>query len=172
LRQADKSQHARGELACHVIKTEGVIIERWDQRKDGRPGICRPQHIAEMDLIKGCLAQAKDQRAFLLEGDVGGPLDQMCARAISDAAERPHATRDHHHGVGGVGAAGDAGANVCVGLLMDFAAALAEDLADEVATAAQVELFGHDAKRAVGGYEVDGSDAPITFHAEQEMFEK
>lgn len=96
----------------------------------------------------------------------------MYARAIGDAAERSHATRDHHHGVGGVGAAGDASANVCVGLLMNFAAALAKDLADEVAAASQVELFGHDAKRAIGGYEVDGSDALITFNAEQEMFEE
>jgi hypothetical protein len=46
---------------------------------------------------------------------------------------------------------------------MNFAGGFAENLADQIAAAAEREFFGHDAQGAVGGDEVHGMNAGIAF---------
>ena len=46
---------------------------------------------------------------------------------------------------------------------MNLAGGLAQNLADQVAAAAEAEFFGHDAQGAVGGDEVHGMDARVAF---------
>src|SRR5258705_9604360 len=46
---------------------------------------------------------------------------------------------------------------------------MTQNLADEVAAAAQAELLSHDAQGAVRGDEVDGLDALIAFHRQQQL---
>ena len=57
---------------------------------------------------------------------------------------------------------------------MDFAGCrlAAQDLADQVAAAAQAEFLGHDAQGAVGGDEIDGLDARVALHRQQKVLEK
>jgi hypothetical protein len=92
--------------------------------------------------------------------------------AIGDTGERPHATRDNDHGIGGVRPAGYVRADIGVSLLLNCARGFADELANEVAASAQLQLFGHDAKRAVRGDEVHVSDTLVAFHGEKQMFEK
>ena len=63
--------------------------------------------------------------------------------------------------LGGVAAAGDVGSDVGFSVLLEFGAGSAEEFFGEVVAAAQVELFGEDAEGAVGGDEVDLSDALV-----------
>ncbi len=87
-------------------------------------------------------------------------------------ASVPDAAWNDDHGVGGIGTAGNVGADVGVGLRMNFAGGASEDLGDQVAAAAQSEFFGDHAQRAVGGDEVDGLDAFVAVHGEQQVAEK
>jgi hypothetical protein len=165
-------EHAIGELAGHNIQVGWTIVEGRDQGKDRRPGVGGPVHVANVDFVERRFAHAEHQRALLFKADVGGALDEVSADAVGDTAERPHAARDDDHGVRRVGAAGHVGTDIGVGLRMNLAAGFAGDLPDEVGAAAKLELFGHDAKRAVGGDEVDALNSRVAFDCQQEVFQK
>ena len=47
-----------------------------------------------------------------------------------------------------------------------------EHLADQIAPAAQTQLFRHDAQGAVGGDEVDGLYARVMIESQQQMARK
>ena len=74
-----------------------------------------------MDFVERRLANTKHQRAVLFQADIGGAFDQLGRDAVGNAGQRAHAARDHDHGVGGIRAAGDVGADIGIGLLLDFA---------------------------------------------------
>ncbi len=79
-----------------------------------------------MDAVEGRLAYAEDERAVLLEADIGGAVDEIRGEAVGDGGERSHGAGKNDHGVGGVAAAGDVGADVGVGVLAKFCAGCAE----------------------------------------------
>ena len=90
----------------------------------------------------------------------------LAMRASTDAAG------DHNHGIDRIRTAGDVGGNVRVGLLLNFARSLAQQLADKIAAAAKREFFGHHAQRAVRRDEVHGLDTLVTLDGKQKVLEK
>lgn len=49
LREADMRQDAAGELVRQLVKRGGTEIVGGDERKDGRPRICCPVHVANVN---------------------------------------------------------------------------------------------------------------------------
>jgi len=114
-----------------------------------------------VDAVEGRLADAEDEAAIFFEADVGGAVDEVGGEAGCDARERAHGAGKDDHRVGGVTAARDVGPDVSFGVLLEFGAGSAEEFFREVVAAAEVQLFGEDAKGAVGGDEVDPGDAGV-----------
>ena len=170
--QTDVGQNAVSEFARHHIQARGPIVEGRDQRKDRGAGVGRSVHVADMDFVERCFAYAQHQWALFFQADVGGALDQVGGDAVSDAREGSDTARDNNHGASGIGAAGDVRADVGIGLLVNFAFASADELTNEVATAAKTELFRHDSKGTVRGDEVYGLDALVAFDGKQEMLQE
>ena len=89
-----------------------------------------------MDAVEGGLADAEDEWAILFEADVGGALDEVGGEAVGDGGEGAHGAGKDDHSGGWVAAAGDVGADVGLGVLMDFFGGGAEEFFCEVVAAA------------------------------------
>ena len=166
-------EDAAGELVRHLVERSGAEVVGGNQGKDSRSGIGSAVHVADVNFVERRFADAEYERAFFFEADVGGALDEMGGDSVGNASERSDAAGQHDHRVGRIGAAGDVGADIGVGLLLDFAGGTAsKNLADEIVAAGDFEFFRHDAQRAVGGDEVDGFDAVVAVHGEQELAQK
>jgi hypothetical protein len=161
LGQADVGEDSVNELAGHVLRALRMVVEGRDGGEDGGAGVGGKLHVADVDAVEGCLADAKDEGAIFFEADVGGALDQVGGEAVGDACQGAHGAGEDNHRVGGVAAAGDVRSDVGFGVLLEFGAGSAEEFFGEVVAAAQVEFFGEDAERAVGGDEVDLCDAVV-----------
>src|SRR6185437_6224899 len=123
-----------------------MVVEGGYDGEDGGSGVGGERHVAQMNFVEGRFAHAEHERAALLEGDVGGALDEVLGETVCYARERAHAAGQDDHAAGGIASAGDAGGDVSFGELMDFGGGLAEELFGEVAAPAEVEFFGHDAQ--------------------------
>jgi hypothetical protein len=157
----------------HLIERCRTEVVGGNQRKDRGSGIGGAVHVADVNFVERGFADTEHQRTFFFEADIGGALDEVGRNAVGDASQRADAARQDDHRVGRVGAAGNVGADIGVGLLLNFAGGAApEELSDEVVAAAEAKLFSHDAQRAVGGNEVDGFSALIAVHSEHELTEK
>ena len=150
----------------------GEIVQGGDEGEDGRAGVGGPVHVADVDFVERGFADAEHQRALLFEANVGGTLDEMAGVAVGDAGQGSDAARQDDHSVGGIGAAGDVGSDVGIGLLVDFAGSVAEHALDEFVAAGEGEFFGQDAQGAVRGDEVDGLNALVALDCQQELLEK
>src|SRR5439155_24142863 len=109
-------------------------------------------------------------------GTVGGTGGSLRGGGVRGTGASCHAARQNDDGVGGVGAAGNVGADIGIGLLLDlargFAGSVSQDLRDKVAATAEAEFLRHNTQGAVGGNEVHGLDALIAFYREQELPQK
>src|SRR5258705_13204981 len=92
--------------------------------------------------------------------------------AIGDAGKSPHAAGDYHHGFGRIGTASHVGPNIVVGLLLNFAGRLAEQLLHQIAPAFETEFFSENAQGTIGGDEIYGFYSLVTFYGQQEMLEE
>ena len=155
LGQADVGEDSVDEVAGHVLGGLRVVVESGNGGEDGGAGVGGKLHVAEVDAVEGCLADAEDERPLFFEADVGGALDEVGGEAVGDGGEGAHGTGKDDHGGGGVAAAGDVGADVGVGVLLEPRAGGTDKLFCEVVTAAQIEFFGEYPECAFGGYEVD-----------------
>ena len=63
----------------------------------------RAEHLLDVNERVGRLAELQDERAALLQGDVGGPLQQVSGNSVGDGAERSGAAGDHGHPRDGIG---------------------------------------------------------------------
>ena len=149
------------ELACHLGGGLRLVVEGGDDGEDGGAGVGGELHVAEVDAVERGLADAEDERAVFLEADVGGALDEVGGEAVGDGGERAHGAGQDDHAVGGVAAAGDVGADVGFGVLLDLVGGGAEEFFGEVVAAAELQLFGEDAEGVLGGDEVDVCDASV-----------
>jgi hypothetical protein len=70
-------EDAVDEVARHLGCGLRVIVERGNGGEDGGSGVGGSLHVAQMDAVEGCLADAQDEWAALLEGDVGGAMDEV-----------------------------------------------------------------------------------------------
>ena len=118
-------------VAGYVLDRLWVVIEGRDYGEDGGAGFCCGSHVADVDEVEGGFADTEEERATLLEADVGGALDEVLREAVSDAREGSHGAGQDDHAVGGIGAAGDGGADVFVGELLDLCGGVAEELFNE-----------------------------------------
>ena len=107
-------------VAGYVFDRLWVVVEGGDYGEDGGAGFCCGGHVADVDEVEGSFADAEEEWATFLEADVGGALDEVLREAVSDAGEGSHGAGKDDHAVGGVGAAGDGGADVFVGELLNF----------------------------------------------------
>lgn len=148
-------EDAVDELARHFGGALRVVVERGDGGEDDCASVGGELHVAQVDAIEWGLADAEDERAALFEGDVSGALDEVGGEAGGDGGERAHGAGKDDHRVGGVAAAGDVGADVGLGMLLDFFAGCAEEFFDEAVASAELEFFGEDAEGVVGDDEVD-----------------
>ena len=114
-----------GEDAVDVVSGDvggglGRGVQGGHDGVDRGAGFGGEGHVAEVDEVEGGFADAEDERAALLEGDVGGAVDEGLGEAMGDGGEGSHGAGEDEHGVGGVGARGDVGADVFVGVLLDL----------------------------------------------------
>jgi hypothetical protein len=126
------------ELAGHVFGALRVVVEGGDDREDGGAGVGGELHVAEVDAVEWRLADAEDEGAIFLEADVGGALDEVRGEAVGDCGEGSHGAGKDDHGVGGIAAAGDVGADVGLRVLLDFWRWGAEEFFCEVVAAAEL----------------------------------
>src|SRR4029077_5207123 len=147
-----------------------------NQGEEGGAGVGGPVHVADVDFIERRFSDTQYERSLFFEADIGSPLDQMSGDAVGNAGQRAHAAGYDHHSIGGIGAAGDIGSDVGVGLDMNFACGFArtaaKDLSHEIAAAAKTEFFRDDSQRAVGGDEVHRLHTVIAVNREQEVFKE
>ena len=165
-------EHPVGELAGHGFEACGAVVEGRDEREDRSPGICGSVHVADVNLIQWRFADAEQQRPSLFESYIGGTLDELGSDAVGDARERTNTAGDDNHPIARVRPAGHIRPDIGIGLLLDLAGGLAQDLANQIAASTQREFFSEDAQRAVGSDEVHGLDAGIAFDGEQKLFKK
>ncbi len=67
-------EDAVDELPSHVGGALWVVVERGDNGEDDGSRVGGELHIAKMDAIEWCLADAEDEWASFFEADVGGSL--------------------------------------------------------------------------------------------------
>ena len=139
-----------------------MIVEGWNCREDGGSRLGCELHITQMYAVEWSLADAKDEGAALLEADIGRSMDEIRGQAVGDSSEGSHGAGKHDHGAGGIASAGDAGADVGVGVLVEFGDGSTDEFFCETVAAAQAQLFGEDAKGVFRGDEVDVSDAFVS----------
>ncbi len=124
------------EVAGHVLGCLRVVVEGGDDGEDGGAGVGGKLHVAQMDAVERGFADAEDEAAVFFEADVGGAVDEILREAVGDGGESSHGAGKDDHGFGGVAAAGDVGADVGVGMLLDFWGWCAEEFfCEAVATA-------------------------------------
>src|SRR5258707_12952018 len=104
-----------------------------------------------MDAVERGFADAEDERAILFEADIGGALDQVRGEAVGDGGEGAHGAGKDDHRAGGVAAAGDVGAYVGFGVLLDPGGWGAQEFFYEIVAAADMELFGPEAEGVFAG---------------------
>ena len=160
-------QDSARELAGHFLLAGGVIIEGGNERKDGGPSVRSTVHVADVNFIERSFANTEDEGTFLFQTDVGGSFDEAGGDSVCNAGQGANAAWDDDHGVRGIGAAGHIGADIAIGLLLDFLRLAAQKLREEPGAALHIEFFGQDAKAALGSDEVDGLNSIVTFEQEQ-----
>ncbi len=136
LGQADVGEDSVDELAGHFGGALRMVVEGGDDGEDGGSGVGGELHVAQVDAVEGSLADAEDEGAALFEADVGGALDEVRGEAVGDGGERAHGAGKDDHGVGGIAAAGDVGADVGVGVVLELRAGCAEEFFGEIVAAA------------------------------------
>ena len=77
LGKADVCEDAVDEVTRHLCGALGMVVERRNGREDCCSSIRGQLHVAQVDTVERSLADAKDERATLLEGDIGGAMDEV-----------------------------------------------------------------------------------------------
>ncbi len=133
-------------LVSHFGNALWVVVECGNNGKDGSSRIGCELHIAQVDAVEGCFADAEYERTALFQSNVGRALNEVGGEAIRDGCECTHGAGKDDRCGRGVAAAGDAGSYVGVGVLMDFRRGYANKLFHETVAAADLEFFREDAE--------------------------
>lgn len=161
LGKADVLQDAVDEVAGNVVDGLRVVVEGGDDGEDGGAGFGDSGHIANVNQVKGCFADAEDERAALLERDVGGALDEVGGDAVRDAGERAHGAGKNDHRGDRAGATGDGCADIFMRELLNFFRGVAEQFFGEIVFCYQAVFFREDTQSRGRGDEIDVGDAWI-----------
>ena len=154
-------QDAVDVVADHFVYALRTVVEGGGDGEDGGAGFGDGGHVADVNEVEGGFAGAEDEGAAFFEADVGGAVDEVFGEAVGDGGEGAHGAGHHQHGVDGVGAAGDGGADVFIGEQSDIGSRVAEELFGEIVASADAGLFGKDAEGAGRGDEIDAGDAGV-----------
>jgi len=73
-------------VAGDVFDALRVVVEGRDYGEDGGAGFRGGGHVADVNEVEWSFADAEDERAALLEADVGGAFDEVLREAVCDAA--------------------------------------------------------------------------------------
>ncbi len=138
------------EVAGHGGGVLRLVVEGGDAGIDDGSGFGGGGHVADVNEVQRRFADAENERAALLEADVGGAFDEVCRETMRDACEGSHGAGEDDHAVGGVGAAGDGGTDVFVGEEVDFGGCTTEQFFNEGVAALDCGLFGEDPHGAGG----------------------
>ena len=109
VRDTQVIKHAGYDRIDDLLDILGASIERRVGRKDRRARLNEELEVFDVNQIEGCFAGDKDELLAFFQNDVGSAEQHVFAVAVGDSAERPHAARDDHHGVGSAGSAGKRG---------------------------------------------------------------
>jgi hypothetical protein len=165
-------QDSARELAGHFLLAGGMVIEGGNQGEDGGPGVRGAVHVADVNFVERSFTNTEDEGTLLFQADIGGSLDEMGGDPVGDAGQGANAAWDDDHGVCGIGTARHVGADIAIGLLVDFSRLTAQKLRDEVGAALDIEFFSDDAEAAVRSDEVDSLDAAVALQHSQELFQE
>ena len=91
-----------------------------------------------MNAVERGLADAEQERVPFFEADIGGAVDEVRSEAVGNGGERSHGTGQDDHGACGVTATGDIGADVGLGMLLDFGRWRADELFCQVIAGADL----------------------------------
>ena len=136
LGETDVGEDSVDELAGHFFGGLRVVVEGGDGGVDGGAGVGGELHVAEVDAVEGGLADAEDEGTIFFEADVGGAVDEVLREPVGDGGKGAHGAGKDDHGVGGVAAAGDVGADVGFGEVRELRTGGTEELFGEVVAAA------------------------------------
>src|ERR1700677_979867 len=129
-----------------------------------------------MNFVGWGFAGAEPEGAFLFQATLGGALDEARSHAVSDAAKSTDAARQHQHGIGGIRTAGYVSADIGVRLHLNLADGTSDrstkNLTNEIGAAFQAQFLGEHEEGAIGGDEVDGSDAFVAHGSEEKLAQK
>jgi len=109
-----------------------VVIEGWNDRKDRCSGFGGCCHVANMDEVQGCFADAEDEAAAFFEAHIRGAFNEVAGEAVGDASKRTHGAGEYDHGVDGAGAGSDGSADIFVGQERDPGGVMTQDLLNEL----------------------------------------
>src|SRR5579859_6613436 len=96
----------------HLVKTLWLVIKRRDQRIDRRAGFSGPIHVADMHTVEWSFTRAQHQWPLFFQADVGGAIDEVACKPVSNSGQSSHAAWNHNHGMRGIRAAGYVRANI------------------------------------------------------------
>ena len=77
LGKANVLEHAVDEVASHSGRVLRFVVERRDAGVDDGTRFCDGSHVANLNEVKRRLADAEDERAALLQADVGSAFDEV-----------------------------------------------------------------------------------------------
>ena len=92
-------QDSVDEVAGHGDRVLGLVVEGGDAGVDDGSGFGGRGHVADVDEVQRRFADAQEERAALLEADVGGALDEVSREAVSDTRESTHGAGQDDHAV-------------------------------------------------------------------------
>src|SRR5712672_1959004 len=105
MRHAELVKDAGDDEIDEVLDGFDAVIPAGAGGKDDCARFGGAAHVVEVDDREGRFAGDENQLAALLEVDVGRTLNQVVARAVSDAAEGAARARADDHAAGEEGAA-------------------------------------------------------------------
>src|SRR3954447_17246405 len=89
-RYVELIKYARHDVIDDIVDRLRMVVERGHGRKDGNPYADELEHVLQVHLRERRLAHDQDQSPALLDNDIGGPMHEMLAVSVGDAAQRPH----------------------------------------------------------------------------------
>ena len=134
-------QDAVDEVAGDVLDGLRMVVEGGNNRINRCTGFSDGGHVANVNEVEGGFADAEDERAALLEADIGGALDKVGGKAVRDAGESAHRTGKNDHRGDGAGTAGDGCADIFMREVLDFFRRVAEKVFGEIVFCSQAVFF-------------------------------
>ena len=86
-------EDAIDELASHLGCALREVVQCGNDGEYSGTGIRGKLHVAQMNAVEGCFADAEDETAALLQADVSGTLNQVVCKAICNPGKGSHRAR-------------------------------------------------------------------------------